>query len=49
MDDAYSKDDICIEGIVHPRDTGNKKICILCKSVHLYSGNEEKTALLLNV
>ena len=26
MDDAYSKDDICIKGIVHPRDAGNKKI-----------------------
>ena len=26
MDDAYSKDDICIEGIVHPREAGNKKI-----------------------
>ena len=28
MDDAYSKDDICIECIVHPRDTVNKKIWI---------------------
>ena len=26
MDDAYSKDNICIECIVNPRDAGNKKI-----------------------
>ena len=28
MDDAYSKDNICIECIVYPRGAGNKKIWI---------------------
>ena len=32
MDDAYSNDDICIEGIVHPRDAVNKKIWMRVKN-----------------